>query len=112
LNSPQLPREAVSTLDRWLGGNQWTATQIAGDASVRAYYRIGDRRGSTTILTYYPPEAREGLARFVESHEALRGIVPIPSLLESNEACVLQEDVGDLSLARLLSDDRDAAIAR
>ena len=44
-----LSDEVAALLDEWLGPG-WTARPLAGDASVRAYYRVSDGRGETFIL--------------------------------------------------------------
>jgi aminoglycoside/choline kinase family phosphotransferase len=106
-----VPAEAASSLDRWLGGGNWVATAVAGDASTRRYFRVTSPDG-TAILTWYPPDVREGLARFLAASKALSGRVRIPEVREHDEACVLQQDVGEQSLSRFLEQDRDAAMAR
>lgn len=112
MTSTRVPAEAAAALDRWLGGARWDSEAIAGDASTRQYFRIRSSDGSTSVLTFYPPDAREGLARFLKANAALSGRVPVPGVIASDEASVLQEDVGDVSLAALLERDREAAVSR
>lgn len=107
-----VPAEAAASLDRWLGGGNWAASPIAGDASARQYFRVRMEGGSTLVLTFYPEYVREGLGRFLRANVALQGLVPVPRLYEHDEASVLQEDVGDLSLSALLETDRDTALDR
>lgn len=107
-----VPAEAAAALDRWLGVGNWTAVAIAGDASTRSHFRVSSGGGATRILTFYPPDVRDGLVRSLRAFDALRGIVPVPQVLEHDDAVVLQQDVGDESLTRLLDRDRDAAVDR
>jgi hypothetical protein len=107
-----LPAEAAVEVDRWLGGGNWLAEPLAGDASVRSYFRVHRSNGQTFVLAYYPPLVREGLGRFLSAYDALRGVVPVPAVIEHGESTVLQQDVGDLSLALLLERDKAAAIER
>jgi len=112
VDSSQVPAEAAIALDRWLGGGTWIASPVAGDASTRRYFRVISSRGASSILTFYPPDVREALGRFLDANEALRRHVNVPRVLEHDEAVVLQEDVGDESLSHLLAEDRDAAVIR
>jgi len=98
-----VPAEAASALDRWLGGGNWNAEAIAGDASARQYFRVQPSSGPSEVLAYYPPEAREGLARFLRAYSALKGHVRVPEVREHDDSCVLQEDVGDRCLSTFLS---------
>jgi aminoglycoside/choline kinase family phosphotransferase len=96
-----LPFEAAQHLDQWLGEG-WTASPLAGDASVRAYYRVADASGETFILAYYPPEVRSQLQRFLRAHDAIRGHGRIPEVLQHCEVAVLQRDAGDRTLFGVL----------
>lgn len=100
-----LPPETLPHVDQWLGPN-WTARPLAGDASVRAYYRVTSASGETFILAYYPPEVRGQLARFLAAYEAIDGHGTIPEVLQHCEVAVLQRDVGDRTLFDVLHDDR------
>jgi N-acetylmuramate 1-kinase len=100
-----LPLEAVPHVDRWLGPG-WTARPLAGDASVRAYYRVTAADGETFILAYYPEEVRGQLARFLGAYEALAGHGTIPEVLQHCELAVLQRDAGDRTLFGVLHEDR------
>ena len=104
-----LPEEAATWLTRWLGPG-WTARPLAGDASVRAYYRIAAADGRTHMLAYYPQEVRHQLARFLGAYEVLAPHVRIPEVLEHADAAVLQHDVGDRTLFDVLHEDRDEGI--
>ena len=104
-----LPEEAAQWLTRWLGPG-WTARPLAGDASVRAYYRIAAADGRTHMLAYYPEEVRHQLARFLGAYEALAPHVRIPEVLQHADAAVLQHDVGDRTLFDVLHEDRAEGI--
>src|SRR6185369_13491805 len=69
-----LPDEAAAFLRNVLGeswSEDWTVEPLAGDASVRAYYRIRRSDGSTLMLTWYPAEVRSQLGRFLLAYEAV-----------------------------------------
>ncbi len=100
-----LPPEALPYVDQWLGPN-WTARPLAGDASVRAYYRVTSTDGATFILAYYPEEVRGQLARFLAAYEAISGHGTIPEVLQHCEVAVLQRDAGDRTLFDVLHHDR------
>jgi len=105
-----LPSEAATHLTRWLG-EEWTAHPLAGDASVRAYYRVALPDGKTYMLAYYPEEVRAQLRRFLAAYEAVAGHGHVPEVLQSSELAVLQRDVGDRTLFDVLHDDREQGIA-
>jgi aminoglycoside/choline kinase family phosphotransferase len=100
-----IPEEAKRYVDEWLGPD-WTARPLAGDASVRAYYRISTPEGATFILAYYPDEVRPQLARFLSAYEAVAPHGRVPGVLQSSELAVLQHDVGDRTLYDVLHEDR------
>jgi aminoglycoside/choline kinase family phosphotransferase len=100
-----LPDEAAAYLTRWLGEG-WSAQPLAGDASVRAYYRITAPDGSTYMLAYYPQEVRPQLRRFLAAYEAVGGHGLVPEVLQACDFAVLQHDVGDRTLFDVLHDDR------
>ncbi len=104
-----LPEEASTYVTRWLGEG-WTAQPLAGDASVRAYYRIALPDGTTYMLAYYPEEVRPQLKRFLGAYEAVAGHGRVPEVLESCELAVLQRDVGDRTLYDVLHEHRDEGI--
>lgn len=104
-----LPEAAATWLTRWLGPG-WTARPLAGDASVRAYYRIAAPDGQSHMLAYYPEEVRHQLARFLGAYDVLHPHVRIPSVTEHAEMVVLQHDVGDRTLFDVLHDDREQGI--
>lgn len=104
-----LPEEAATWLNRWLGSG-WTSRPLAGDASVRAYYRVAGPDGRTHMLAYYPEEVRHQMARFLGAYEVLRSHVRIPAVLHHADAAVLQHDVGDRTLFDVLHEDREAGI--
>jgi aminoglycoside/choline kinase family phosphotransferase len=104
-----LPPEAATYVTRWLG-DEWSAHPLAGDASVRAYYRIALPDGKTYMLAYYPEEVRPQLGRFLAAYEAVAGHGRVPEVLQSCEHAVLQHDVGDRTLYDVLHDDREEGI--
>ncbi len=104
-----LPEEAAVWLTRWLGPG-WIARPLAGDASVRAYYRISGPDGRSHMLAYYPEEVRPQLARFLGAYEAIHDHACVPDVLEHADMVVLQHDVGDRTLFDVLHDDRDSGV--
>lgn len=101
-----LPSEAARYLDQWLGSG-WTATPLAGDASVRAYYRVADPAGKTYMLAYYPAEVRAQLGRFLGAYETVAPHGRVPEVLQHCDFAVLQHDVGDRTLFDVLHQDRE-----
>jgi N-acetylmuramate 1-kinase len=104
-----LPPEAAAFL-RETEGDDWTVEPLAGDASVRAYYRIRRADGSTLMLTYYPHEVRAQLGRFLRAYEAVAPHGRVPQVLRSCETTVLQADVGDRTLFDLLHENRQEGV--
>ncbi|HEV7241405.1 MAG TPA: phosphotransferase [Thermoanaerobaculia bacterium] len=104
-----LPLEAARYVDQWLGEG-WSAAALAGDASVRAYYRITAADGRTYMLTWYPEEVRGQLARFLGAYEAIAPHGRAPEVLQSCDVAVLQHDVGDRTLYDVLHEDREEGI--
>lgn len=106
-----IPQEAAKYVDEWLGPG-WSAAALAGDASVRAYYRITAADGRTYMLAWYPQEVRAQLARFLDAYEAVAPHGRVPEVLQSCDAAVLQHDVGDRTLFDVLHEDREEGIRR
>lgn len=104
-----IPPDAAQHLTDWLGPN-WSAAPLAGDASVRAYYRVTTPDGKTYILAYYPEEVRAQLARFLGAYEAVAPHGRVPRVLHHSEVSSLQEDVGDVTLFDVLHRDRDQGL--
>ena len=104
-----LPPEAAHYVDEWLGRG-WEAKPLAGDASVRAYYRIAAPDGKSYILAYYPQEVRAQLARFLSSYETVSPHGRVPAVVRHCDVAVLQDDVGDRTLFAVLHDDREEGI--
>lgn len=100
-----LPSEAAPYLDQWLGPH-WTAQALAGDASVRAYYRVTAADGQTYMLAWYPEEVRAQLDRYVTATESLAPYARVPDMLQHCEVAVLQYDAGDRTLFAVLHEDR------
>jgi aminoglycoside/choline kinase family phosphotransferase len=105
----ELPHEAATYVDQWLGPG-WSAQALAGDASVRAYYRITAADGQSYMLAYYPEEVRPQLRRFLGAYEAVTGHGPVPEVLHSCDLAVLQRDVGDRTLYAVLHENREEGI--
>lgn len=107
--STPLPPDAVSFV-REILGEEWTARPLAGDASVRVYYRLATPDGKTYILSWYPPELRPQLRRFLDAYRTLVPHARVPELLASSESAALQQDVGDRTLYDVLHEDRVAGL--
>lgn len=108
---PSLPAEAAA-LVRDFAGDEWTVEPLAGDASVRAYFRIVRPDGRTYMLAYYPAEVRPQLLRFLSAYAAVAPHGRIPEVLRHSEQSVLQADVGSQTLFDLLHGNREAALPR
>ena len=104
-----LPSEAATWLTTWLGPG-WTARPLAGDASVRAYYRIESAGGRTHMLAYYPEEVRHQLVRFLGAYDAIHAYARVPEVLQHADVAVLQHDVGDRTLFDVLHEHRDEGL--
>ena len=104
-----LPDEAAAWLDTWLGPGS-TERPLAGDASVRAYYRIAAADGQTHMLAYYPEEVRHQLARFLGAYDAIVRYARVPEVLQHADVAILQHDVGDRTLFDVLHDDREEGV--
>ena len=104
-----LPEEARPHVDEWLGPG-WTAQPLAGDASVRAYYRLTAADGRTYMLAWYPEEVRPQLARFLGAYEAVAAHGHVPKVLHSCDGAVLQHDAGDRTLFDVLHEDRQEGV--
>jgi aminoglycoside/choline kinase family phosphotransferase len=104
-----LPDEAADTLRGWLGTN-WTALPLTGDASVRVYYRVRRYAGETFVLAYYPPEVRADLQRVMRAYRSVAKNAYVPRVIESNDFCSLQQDVGDRTLYDLLHETREEGV--
>src|SRR5712691_7458586 len=107
--SSPLPAEAEAFVREWLG-DRWTAQALAGDASVRAYFRIAGPEGKTYMLAYYPPEVRTQLRRFMDAYNAVSPHGRVPDVLHASDVAVMQLDVGDRTLFDLLHDDREEGV--
>ncbi|HEX7151168.1 MAG TPA: phosphotransferase [Thermoanaerobaculia bacterium] len=103
-----LPDEVAVVVSEWLGEG-WTAQPLAGDASVRAYFRIA-HGGQTYMLAYYPEEVRSQLKRFLDAYAAVAPSGRIPAVLHDSAFAVLQHDVGDRTLFDILHEHRDEGV--
>lgn len=104
-----LPPEAVAFLEQSLGPGT-VARPLAGDASVRAYYRVTGADGRSYILAYYPEEVRAQLARFLGSYAAVSPHASLPEVLHHCDVAVLQHDVGDRTIFDELHEDRGEGV--
>jgi len=104
-----LPEEAAAFL-RECVGDAWSAEPLAGDASVRRYFRVKLQDGSTHMLAYYPREVRAQLRQFLDAYHAVLPHGSVPEVLRHSDAAVLQVDVGDQTLFDLLHRDRQQGI--
>jgi aminoglycoside/choline kinase family phosphotransferase len=110
MSSSTVPEEAGAVLREWLGEG-WAIEPLAGDASVRAYYRVRGP-GQTFMLAYYPAEVREQLRRFLDAYQLVSPHGKVPEVIRSSDCAVLQRDVGDRTLYDLLHTDREAGLRR
>jgi len=108
-DAPPLPDDAAAFLTECVGEG-WTARALAGDASVRRYFRVTLADGSTRMLAYYPSEVRAQLATFLDAYRAVSPHGRVPEVLRHSEAAVLQRDVGDRTLFDLLHEDREEGV--
>lgn len=104
-----LPEEAAAFVCECVG-NAWSAEPLAGDASVRRYFRVRLPDGSARMLAYYPPEVRSQLTQFLNAYGAVRAHGAFPQVLRHSDAAVLQSDVGDQTLFDLLHKDREEGV--
>jgi aminoglycoside/choline kinase family phosphotransferase len=104
-----IPLHVGALLDEWLGPG-WNATALAGDASVRAYYRVQRPDGSTAMLAWYPEEVRPQLQRFLATYEAISPVAALPPVIRHSEEAVLQEDAGDVTAFDMLFADPEEGI--
>lgn len=104
-----LPPDAAAFLREHLG-TEWSAQSLAGDASVRAYYRISCPDGSTYMLAYYPEEVRPQLRRFLDAYQAVSPHGRLPQVLHHGEGIALQQDVGDRTLYDILHSDPEQGV--
>lgn len=104
-----LPIEATPYVDAWLGSD-WSVQPLAGDASVRAYYRILGSDGQSYMLAWYPDEVRAQLTRFLDAYQVVAPHTRLPEVLQHCDVAVLQRDVGDRTLYDALHDDRSEGL--
>lgn len=109
MSESPLPDDAAAFLTECVGEG-WTARALAGDASVRRYFRVTLPDQSTRMLAYYPSEVRAQLGTFLHAYNAVAPHGRIPEVLRHSEAAVLQRDVGDRTLFDLLHQNRDEGV--
>jgi aminoglycoside/choline kinase family phosphotransferase len=107
---PDLPAEVPAALRSWLG-EDWTASQLTGDASVRVYFRVTAHDGTSHMLSWYPDEVRHDLSRVLNAYRAASKHAYLPKLIEHSDAVMLQQDVGDRTLFDLLHSDREEGVS-
>lgn len=101
-------------LERYLRatlGDEIEVDPLAGDASVRAYYRVRAPGGTRYMVAYYPEPVREVVGRFLSAWEAIRDHSSVPRVHSHCEFAVVQEDVGDVTLFELLEREPERAYA-
>lgn len=99
--APTRPEEDLAAWLRTTGYEPTRVTALAGDVSLRRYYRVACGT-YTMVAAYYPPELREASARFAATTALLQGLsIRVPRILATNEegSWMLLEDVGDVTLA-------------
>jgi aminoglycoside/choline kinase family phosphotransferase len=104
-----LPDDAAAFLTECVGEG-WTARALAGDASVRRYFRVTLPDRTTRVLAYYPAEVRAQLRTFLDAYHAVAPCGRIPEVLHYSDDAVLQRDVGDRTLFDLLHEDREEGV--
>lgn len=104
-----LPSDVAASLSDWIGEG-WRAQPLAGDASVRAYYRITAGDARSYMLAYYPEEVRPQLKRALSAYSALVDRAPLPPILHASDIAVLQFDAGDRTIFDVLHQDREEGL--
>lgn len=104
-----LPESVSTALSAWLG-NGWTASRLAGDASVRAYFRVTAAGGMSYVLAWYPEEVRPDMRRYLAAYEAVSRKAYVPKLIQHDDEAALQQDVGDQTLFDLLHQNREEGV--
>lgn len=107
--SPAIPEAAAASLRQWLGDG-WTATKLAGDASVRVYYRVTGADGTSYVMAWYPDEVRSELKRYLAAYDVVSKYAYVPKVLQSDEVAALQQDIGNQTLFDLLHDNREEGV--
>jgi aminoglycoside/choline kinase family phosphotransferase len=109
MTDASLPDDAAAFLTECVGEG-WTARPLAGDASVRRYFRVTLPDGSTRMLAWYPEEVQKDLARVLSAYHAASKHAYLPRLIQHSDAAMLQQDVGDKTLFDLLHRDREEGV--
>src|SRR3954447_1439737 len=109
MTDASLPDDAAAFLTEWVGEG-WSARALAGDASVRRYFRVSLPDGGTRMLAWYPDEVRRDLARVLSAYHAASKHAYLPKLIQHSDAAMLQQDVGDETVFDLLHRDREEGI--
>jgi aminoglycoside/choline kinase family phosphotransferase len=99
-----LPDDAAAFLTERIGEG-WSVRPLAGDASVRRYFRVELPDGTTQMLAWYPEEVRPQLKRFLDAYHAVVAHGRIPQVVHFSESAVLQHDVGDKTIFDILHED-------
>ena len=101
--STPIPPPAMPLLKKVLGP-RITASEIAGDASVRRFYRVVSGRKTAVLIVH--PEPLDPAGALFSNHRVLASIgVPVPRILASDpqHGLVVTEDLGDVTLQRHLA---------
>ena len=78
-------------------------TRLAGDASNRAFFRVGGRRNSVVVMVYPGPAALE-IASVIRLSSVYRAAeIPVPAVIDQvDDRALFLEDLGDLSLQKAI----------
>ncbi len=86
-------------------GSRLKISEIAGDASVRRFYRVSSGKKTAVLIVH--PEPLNPAGPLFSNHRVLASIgIPVPRLLGSDPplGLVLTEDLGDVTLQKHLLD--------
>ena len=100
----------LETIEKWLadwaGTDEFSLRRLKGDASLRAFYRMGTFSGETWVVM---DSGRSDLSSFVDVHSLLSSTgFPVPKLVrvDAGRGLVIMEDLGDTRLLDLEGDAR------
>lgn len=106
MNEPDALPGALADWLRRQGCRDGTLAALAGDVSLRRYFRVARGEG-TAILAFYPAEIAETMRRFDVATRLLEAAgVPVPRILAQDErlGVMLVEDFGGRTLYDLALD--------
>ena len=85
-------------------GRPRTLEPLKGDASARCYFRIRGNEGFSRIAACYPLSLTKQVSIFQKTYDSLKSHIPLPEVIHVENGVVIQQDVGDISLARLMEE--------